>query len=81
MMTPLVYDVTLVFFVTIVGAEADTNKIEILTEESLLEMIERAFPNGLAFKDIAKYVMACEYVPRGCDGFGVTPPFQCESLI
>lgn len=38
------------------GAEAETSKIEVLTEETLLEMIERAFPNGLAFKDIAKYV-------------------------
>lgn len=43
---------TCLFFV---GAEAESNKvIEVLTEETLLEMIERAFPNGLAFKDIAK---------------------------
>ncbi|OWA51013.1 hypothetical protein BV898_15515 [Hypsibius exemplaris] len=39
-------------------AEAESNKIEILTEESLLEMIERAFPNGLAFKDIAKCTLS-----------------------
>ncbi|XP_055327513.1 uncharacterized protein LOC129580836 isoform X2 [Paramacrobiotus metropolitanus] len=42
------------------GAETDSNRIEILTEESLLEMIERAFPNGLAFKDIAKCTLSSE---------------------
>lgn len=43
------------------SAEAESNKvIEILTEETLLEMIERAFPNGLAFKDIAKCTLSTE---------------------